>query len=121
MDDITLKNYYEMFTAAWKLFREFKNLHTDEDRERIKYAATMIYHKYPCQLMMDLIWAVFNELDRRMKLTKESKKESPQPKVCYLCGKEILPEEVSVFIQTKRRSKLYIHNSCMKQQMGGRR
>ena len=65
MDDITLKNYYEMFTATWKLFREFKNLHTDEDRERIKNAATMIYHKYPCQLMLDLIWAVFNELDRR--------------------------------------------------------
>lgn len=65
MDDITLKNYYEMFTAAWKLFREFKNLHTDEDRERLKYAGTMIYHKYPCQLMMDLIWAVFNEFDRR--------------------------------------------------------
>ena len=65
MDDITLKNYYEMFTAAWKLFREFKNLHADEDRERIKYAATMIHQKYPCQFMSDLIWAVFNELDRR--------------------------------------------------------
>ena len=64
MDDNTLKNYYEMFTATWKLFREFKNLHTDEDRERIKYAAIMIHQKYPCQFMSDLIWAVFNELDR---------------------------------------------------------
>ena len=67
MDDITLKNYYEMFTAAWKLFREFKHLHTDEDRKRIEKAGTMIYHKYPCQFMTDLIWAVFNELDRRAK------------------------------------------------------
>lgn len=60
-----MQKYRDMFNAAWKLFWVFRNLHTDEDRERIKHAATMIYHKYPCQFMSDLIWAVFNELDRR--------------------------------------------------------
>ena len=67
MDDNTLRNYFDMLTAAWKLFREFKNLHTDKDRARILNAAEMIYHKYPCQFMSDLIWAVLNELDRRAK------------------------------------------------------
>lgn len=67
MDDNTLRNYFDMLTAAWKLFREFRHLRTDEDRERIKYAGTMIYYKYPCQFMSDLIWAVWNELDRRAK------------------------------------------------------
>lgn len=42
MDDNTLKLYYEMFTAAWKLLRVFKNLKTDEDRARINAAATDI-------------------------------------------------------------------------------
>ena len=67
MDDNTLRNYFDMLTAAWKLFREFKNLHTDKDRARILNAAEMIYHKYPCQFMLDLIWAVLNELDGRAK------------------------------------------------------
>lgn len=71
MDDITLKQYYDIFTAAWKLFREFYSLRTDEDRERLRHAGGLIYQKYHCPLMYDLIWAVFNELDRRAEDVKE--------------------------------------------------
>lgn len=74
MDEKELKRYYEMFTAAWKLLRVFKNLKTDEDRARINAAATDIYHKYQCKFMMDLIWAVFDELDRRTKIGKIARK-----------------------------------------------
>lgn len=71
MDDITLKRYFEIFTAAWKLFREFRDLKTDQDRDRLRNAAEMLYQKYPCQLMMDLNWAVFNEFDRRTGVKQE--------------------------------------------------
>lgn len=60
-----LSQYKEMINAAWKLLYVFINTKTDEDRERLKYAATEIYYKYKCPFMQDLIWAVFNELDRR--------------------------------------------------------
>ena len=62
-----MQKYWDMFTAAWKLLWVFRKLHTDKDRARILNAAEMIYHKYPCQFMLDLIWAVLNELDRRAK------------------------------------------------------
>lgn len=77
MDDNTLKLYYEMFTAAWKLLRVFKNTKTDEDCERLKHAATNIYHKYQCPFMSDLIWAVFNELDRRAGVGTNKNKDRP--------------------------------------------
>lgn len=78
MNDITLKQYYEIFTAAWKLFRTFSHVKTDEDRERLKYAAALIYQKYYCPLMLDLIWAVFNEMDRRTGNGKERTAHSPK-------------------------------------------
>lgn len=65
MDDITLKQYFEIFTAAWKLFKKFRDLKTDKDRKELGCVAEKIYNKYPCDLIMDLNWAVFNELDRR--------------------------------------------------------
>lgn len=77
MDEKELKRYYEMFTAAWKLLRVFKNLKTDEDRARINAAATDIYHKYQCKFMMDLIWAVFDELDRRAGVGTSKNKDRP--------------------------------------------
>ncbi|MBS6195455.1 MAG: hypothetical protein KH828_07740 [Clostridiales bacterium] len=64
MDNNTLKQYFEMFTAAWKMFRAFKELRTDEDRERLKCAAEQIYQKYPEKIMRNLIWVIFDELDR---------------------------------------------------------
>lgn len=77
MDDITLKQYYEMFTAAWKLFRTFSHVKTDKDREKLKYAAELIYQKYYCPLMLDLIWAVFNEMDRRTGVGTGKSKNRP--------------------------------------------
>lgn len=71
MDDITLKEYYEIFTSAWKLFREFRNLKTDEDRDRLRDEGAILYKKYPNWLMYDLVWAVINELNRRAGNGKE--------------------------------------------------
>ena len=62
-----MQKYWDMFTAAWKLFWVFRKLSTDKERYRLLNAAEMIYHKYTCQFMLDLIWAVLNELDRRAK------------------------------------------------------
>lgn len=41
--------------------------------------------------------------------TMATKKTTPpQQHICYLCNKEILPEEKFEFVQTRRRSKLYM-------------
>lgn len=77
MDDNTLKKYYEMFTAAWKLLRTFRNTKTDADRERLKYAGEMLLSKYNCRFMYDLIWAVFDELDRRAGVGTSKDKDRP--------------------------------------------
>lgn len=66
-----MQKYFDMFSAAWKLFWVFRNLKTDQDRDRLRNAAEMLYQKYPCQLMMDLNWAVFNEIDRRTGVKQE--------------------------------------------------
>lgn len=47
------------------------------------------------------------------------KEEKPETHICYLCGKEIDPDERFEFIQTRRKTKLYIHAKCMEQQRGG--
>lgn len=64
MDIDTLKRYFEMFTAAWKLFKTFHAARSDEDKMRLKEAGERIYQKYPCDLMRELIWCVFHEIDR---------------------------------------------------------
>ena len=66
MDDKTLKQYFDMLTAAWKLLRTFKNTNTDADRMRLKHAGEALLEKYNnCKFMNDLICAVCNELCRR--------------------------------------------------------
>lgn len=59
-----LKKYCEMFNAAWKLFKTYHAAERDEDRLRLMTAGEMIYQKYPCDLMRELIWCVFHEIDR---------------------------------------------------------
>lgn len=76
MDDNTLKYYYTQFTSAWKLFRTFKDAKTDEDRARLVTAATGIYNKYHTDFMREIIWVVFNELERRAKNEQQTKKEN---------------------------------------------
>lgn len=71
MDEMMLRWYFRIFTDVWRLFREFRNLRTDEDRDRLRKAGEALHQKYPCQLMYDLIWAVFNEFDRRTGNGKE--------------------------------------------------
>lgn len=46
------------------------------------------------------------------------KSVTSQPKICYLCNKEIDSDEVPEMIQTRRRTKLYMHRKCLRQQMG---
>lgn len=48
--------------------------------------------------------------------SKEKKQE--QTYLCYLCGREILTEKY-VYIKTKRRTELRIHNECMPRGRGG--
>ena len=43
-----------------------------------------------------------------------TKKTEPQQHICYLCNKEILPEEKFEFVQTRWGSKLYMHQRCVK-------
>ena len=59
-----LKKYCEMFNAAGKLFKTYHAAERDEDRLRLMTAGEMIYQKYPCDLMRELIWCVFHEIDR---------------------------------------------------------
>lgn len=73
MDKKKIEQYFEMFVAAWKMFLAFRNLKTDEDRERLKCAAEQIYQKYPEKIMRDLIWVVFDELDRLAGVKEDGK------------------------------------------------
>ncbi len=73
MNDATLWIYFSMINATWKLFRTFRDVHTDEDWIRFSTAAKMIYHKYPYRFMLDLIWVVQDELERRSKHEKREK------------------------------------------------
>lgn len=59
-----LKKYCEMFNAAWKLFKTYHAAESDEDRLRLMTAGELIYQKYPCALMRELIWCVFHEIER---------------------------------------------------------
>lgn len=47
---------------------------------------------------------------------KEKKQE--QTYLCYLCGREILTEKY-VYIKTRRRTELRIHEECMPHGKGG--
>lgn len=64
MEDKELRRYYEMFTAAWKLFKVFHAAKDDQDKLRLKTAGEWLYQKYPCKLMRELIWCVFREIER---------------------------------------------------------
>ena len=48
--------------------------------------------------------------------SKEKKQE--QTYLCYLCGREILTDKF-VYIKSKRRTELRIHNECMPRGRGG--
>lgn len=64
MDDEKLRQCYEMFTAAWKLFKAFHAAKDEQDRLRLKVAGERLYQKYPRKLMRELIWCVFHEIER---------------------------------------------------------
>lgn len=48
--------------------------------------------------------------------SKEKKQE--QTYLCYLCGREILTDKF-VYIKTRRRTELRIHDKCMPRGRGG--
>lgn len=50
----------------------------------------------------------------------KKQKKKPESHICYLCDKPIEPDEKCEFIQTRRRSKLYIHAECMRKELGRR-
>lgn len=64
MDDKELRRSYEMFTAAWKLFKVFHAAKGEQDKLRLKVAGERLYQKYPCKLMRELVWCVFHEIER---------------------------------------------------------
>lgn len=53
---------------------------------------------------------------RKKPVKKERKQE--QTYLCYLCGREILTDKF-VYIKTKRRTELRIHDECMPRGRGG--
>ena len=46
------------------------------------------------------------------------KSATPKPKICYLCNKEIDSDETPQMVQTRRRTKLYMHGECLRKQTG---
>lgn len=43
---------------------------------------------------------------------KKPPKEKRKSYLCYICGKEILNDDF-VYIETRRKTKIYIHGACM--------
>ena len=50
-------------------------------------------------------------------MASRKKEEKPEIHICYLCNKEIDPEDKFEFIQTKRKTKLYIHAAFLRQDL----
>lgn len=53
-----------------------------------------------------------------MQKKPSKKKNQEQTYLCYLCGKEILTDKF-VYIKTRRRTELRIHDECMPHGKGG--
>lgn len=51
---------------------------------------------------------------------EKKKDKKPEIHICYICGKEIDPGTPTEYVQTRRRSKLWMHRGCARGQMGGR-
>lgn len=49
---------------------------------------------------------------RMAKKAPSKEKKQEQTYLCYLCGREILTDKF-VYIKTRRRTELRIHNECM--------
>lgn len=64
MDDITLKNYYEMFTAAWKLFRKYAVIKKDEEWNKLIKEATEIRNRYPGEFSRKILMETLDEIER---------------------------------------------------------
>lgn len=48
------------------------------------------------------------------KMKREELEKIKNTHICHLCGKEIYPDEPDpVYIKTRRRTELYIHQQCM--------
>ncbi len=43
----------------------------------------------------------------------KKEKKQDEPKICYLCGKEITPPDKSEYIKTRRRTEIWIHAKCV--------
>lgn len=40
--------------------------------------------------------------------------------ICYICGKDILPDEEYEYVRTRRGSELYMHKKCVRRFNDGR-
>ena len=45
---------------------------------------------------------------------KKAENNPAAGKICYLCGKEISPDEAWVYVRTRRRTDIYFHRRCVK-------
>lgn len=64
MDKEKLKNYYEIFTVAWQLFRKYANTKKDEDWDKLISEATEIRKKYPGEFSRKILMETLNEIER---------------------------------------------------------
>lgn len=47
---------------------------------------------------------------------KENKNDIPC--ICYLCEKDIHPDEPTEYIRTRRRTEIWMHRSCARKEQG---
>ena len=45
-------------------------------------------------------------------MKREDRNRESHIHICYICGKDIYPDEDYGYVKTKRRTEIYIHKRC---------
>lgn len=65
MEKETLKNYYEIFAVAWKLFRKYAVIKKkDEEWDKLIKEATEIRNRYPGEFSRKILMETLDEIER---------------------------------------------------------
>lgn len=57
-------------------------------------------------------------------MKREDRNRESHIHICYICGKDIYPDEDYEYVKTKRRTEIYIHKRCcanMRRNQDGRK
>lgn len=64
MTEDQLRQYYNMFTDVWRLFRKYQDISTDEEWQQLIVDGKELIERYQTSFCQKLVMEVFFELER---------------------------------------------------------